>query len=71
MWSGIKSIFYGVSSKDVEEITGFDEGFKPDWIREFATRGIRVCGGITEERGKEVLQKYVDSSKEIYKPSAR
>src|SRR5574344_419789 len=29
MWSGIKEVYYGVTSKKVEEITGFDEGFKP------------------------------------------
>ena len=44
MWSGIKRVFYGVNSSDVERITGFDEGFKPDWINEFAKRNIAVFG---------------------------
>lgn len=35
MWSGIKEVYYGVPSKDVEKITGFDEGFKPSLIDEF------------------------------------
>ena len=34
MWSGIKEIYYSVPSKSVEEITGFDEGFKPYWFKE-------------------------------------
>ena len=69
MWSGIKNVFYGVSTKDVEEITGFDEGYKPDWIKEFEKRGISVKGEIEVELGKEVLKKYIELKKKIYKPS--
>lgn len=69
MWSGIKNVYYSVSSKDVEEITGFDEGFKPNWQAEFAKRGINVQGYIKEEEGKDVLRYYVQSDKEIYMPS--
>ena len=69
MWSGIKSVFYGVSSKDVERITGFDEGFKPSWLEEFKKRGITVYGQIEEEAGKKVLETYVNSGKTVYKPS--
>ena len=69
MWSGIKKVFYSVSTKDVEEITGFDEGFKPNWIEEFKQRGIEVIGGIEEDLGKEVLEIYVKSNGKIYKPS--
>lgn len=69
MWSGIKNVFYGVSTKDVEEITGFDEGYKPDWIKEFEKRGISVKGEIEIELGREVLKEYVKSKREIYKPS--
>ncbi len=69
MWSGIKRVFYGVNSADVERITGFDEGFKPNWIEEFAKRNIEVYGEIEAEAGRKVLEKYVSSGKEIYKPS--
>lgn len=69
MWSGIERVFYSVNSADVESITGFDEGFKPDWINEFAKRNIEVYGEIEAEAGREVLRKYVSSGKEIYKPS--
>lgn len=68
MWSGVKRVFFSVSSKDVEEITGFDEGFKPDWTDEFKKRGIEVFGGIEAERGKEVLKEYIKSGNTIYKP---
>ena len=69
MWSGIKEVYYGVPSKSVENITGFDEGFKPHWFKEFKKRGIIVYGNIETELGEEELHNYVNSSKKIYKPS--
>lgn len=69
LWSGIKKVYFSVSTKDVEEITGFDEGFKPNWEQEFKKRGIEVYGGIEVEKGKEILKKYVASNKTIYKPA--
>ena len=69
MWSGIKKVFYSVSTKNVERITGFDEGFKPNWKEEFLNRGIEVIGGIEEESGISVLEKYVNSNREIYNPT--
>ena len=71
MWSGIKKVFYGVNSADVEKITGFDEGFKPAWQEEFAKRGIEVFGEIETEEGRKVLREYISSGKEVYKPSER
>ena len=69
MWSGIKNVYYGVPSKIVEEITGFDEGFKPNWLEEFSKRKINVYGQIEVEAGICQLQKYVNSNKEIYMPN--
>lgn len=71
MWSGIKNVYYGVPSKEVEEITGFDEGFKPHWFKEFKKRGITVYGNIEPEVGREELHKYVNNGKTIYKPSRK
>ncbi len=69
MWSGIKEVYYGVPSKKVEKITGFDEGFKPHWFREFKKRGIVVYGNIEPELGEQELHKYVNDGKKVYKPS--
>lgn len=69
MWSGIKEVYYGVPSKTVEEITGFDEGFKPHWFKEFKKRGITVYGNIEPELGEQELRNYVDNGNEVYKPS--
>lgn len=68
MWSGIKNVYYGVPSKTVEKITGFDEGFKPKWLKEFKKRGITVYGNIESKIGEQELRNYVNSGKEIYKP---
>ena len=68
LWSGIKAVYYGVSSKRVEEITGFDEGFKPDWLNEFEKRGIVVYGKIEIEAGEKVLQDYVAKQNIVYQP---
>lgn len=69
MWSGIKTIYFGVPSKDVERITGFDEGYKPNWIKEFKKRGITVYGNIEKAAGEKVLEDYVNGGHEIYKPT--
>jgi len=67
MWSGIKEVYYGVPSKDVENITGFDEGFKPSWFKEFKKRGIIVYGNIEPEACKKELHRYVNDKNIIYK----
>lgn len=69
MWSGIKAVYYGVPSKQVTKITGFDEGFKPNLYNEFKKRGITVYGQIEMDAGKKVLQDYVTQGRTIYKPS--
>lgn len=70
MWSGIKSVYYGVPSAEVEAITGFDEGFKPDWQEQFRKRGIAVHGSIAVDSGRRVLQEYVNAGRTIYRPGS-
>lgn len=69
MWSGVKTVYFGVPSSEVEKITGFDEGYKPNWINEFKKRGITVYGNIEQTNGEKVLEDYVNSGNEIYKPT--
>ena len=68
LWSGIKEVYYGVSSKCVEKLTGFDEGFKPQWLTEFKNRGITVYGNLETQAGEQVLKDYVTNGKKVYKP---
>ena len=69
LWSGIKNVYFGVPSKRVEEITGFDEGFKPNWFEEFKKRGITVYGNFAQTEGENVLEQYIKTENKIYKPS--
>ena len=69
LWSGIKEIYYSVPSNLVEKITGFDEGFKPNWFDEFKKRGITVYGNIATTAGEKVLKEYIKQGHPIYKPS--
>lgn len=71
MWSGIKNVYFGVPSDDVEKITGFDEGFKPNWLKEFKKRGIGVYGNIAPEIGKMVLQDYIAQRHIVYNPERK
>lgn len=68
MWSGIKNVYYGVPSKLVEKLTGFDEGFKRNWMGEFKKRGITVYGNICADAGADVLRQYMKYGKEFYGP---
>src|SRR5574344_497348 len=63
MWSGINKVFYSVPSKDVEAITGFDEGYKPNWQGAMKNRGIKIYGNIESDLGKKVLADYKKSHK--------
>lgn len=69
MWSGIKNVYYGAYSKDVEAITGFDEGYKPNWEQEFVKRNIKVVGGIQAEANKKALCKYIEKGNYVYNPN--
>ena len=69
MWSGIKEVYYGVPTQSVEKITGFDEGYKPEWIEQFKKRGIVVYGNIERELGEQALLNYVAKGKTIYQPA--
>ena len=69
MWSGIKNVYYSVPSRRVEEITGFDEGFKPNWFEEFKNRGITVYGNIEQKMGEKELRRYVETGKTVYMPT--
>lgn len=67
VWSGVKTLVYGASKNDVEEIAGFDEGpVHPDWINEYKKRGIDVIEKVSNQKSREVLKLYRDKSGIIY-----
>lgn len=68
LWSGIGRVVYGVATDAVERITGFDEGFKPNWQEEFARRKIGVVGPVLSEVGEAVLAEYMRRQGVVYAP---
>lgn len=71
LWSGIRKVVYGVPSVRVEAITGFDEGFKPDWKIEFTRRGVEVVGPLAVEAGEDVHREYMRQRKPVYAPARK
>ena len=66
-WSGIRSVVIGASGKQVETITGFDEGpVHPQWQSEYQRRGIEVTENVLADEACEVLKKFAQSGAEIY-----
>lgn len=67
LWSGVKTLIYGATKEDVEEIVGFDEGpLHPNWVEEFEQRGIKVIGKILNQEAREALQLYKDNEGILY-----
>ena len=66
-WSGIRSVVIGASGKQVESITGFDEGpVHPQWQSEYERRGIEVTEGVMAEQACEILKSFAHSGAVIY-----
>ena len=66
-WSGVRSLAFAAAGKDVEAITGFDEGpIHPQWKNELERRGIEVIDEFMSEKACDVFREFVDSGAEIY-----
>jgi tRNA(Arg) A34 adenosine deaminase TadA len=61
IWSGVRTVGFAASGKDVERITGFDEGPVPvDWREQLQRRGIAVHSGRLEQEAHAVLHDFAD-----------
>ena len=59
VWAGIDELLIGARSKDVEELTEFDEGPLPaDWIGELEKRGVQVKRDILRDEARQVFVRY-------------
>ena len=66
-WSGVRSLAVSATGKQVEEITGFDEGpIHPDWQTELRNRGIEVIEDVLNEEAKAALREFAASGKPVY-----
>lgn len=67
MWAGVRSLAIAGEGREVEELTGFDEGPMPaDWIGEFERRGIRVAVGLGHDEAIEVFRAFGASDAVVY-----
>jgi len=71
VWSGVREIIYGATKKDVEQITGFDEGqINRNWIKEVNKRGITVVSSILRKEAIDVLYMYTQTKGILYNPES-
>lgn len=67
IWSGVSRLVYAASAKDVEELTGFDEGsLVTDWKDQLEKRGVNVAEGFMRDKACSILKIYRDSGALIY-----
>ncbi|CAG36669.1 hypothetical protein DP1940 [Desulfotalea psychrophila LSv54] len=67
MWSGARHLTIAGSGPELEEITGFDEGFVPDdWQAQLALRSISVTDNMLTEKAVEVFYEFAKSGSHVY-----
>ncbi|MEM9951243.1 MAG: nucleoside deaminase [Chloroflexota bacterium] len=66
-WSGIRSLVIAGSGKELEDLTGFDEGpIHPDWKAELEKRGIDVTENIMNDEAIAVFRDFANSDRLVY-----
>ncbi len=69
LWSGVRSLVIAGSGKELEEITGFDEGpLHRDWKEELKRRGINVTDNVLSEEACKVFHAFTESNGFVYNP---
>ena len=69
LWSGVRSLAIAGSGRDLEELTGFDEGpLRTDWREQLERRGIEVVDGILREEACAVFRAFGESAAQVYNP---
>ncbi len=67
LWSGVRSLVVAGSDRQMEEITGFDEGpLPPQWQHELESRGIEVVEDIFAQEAINVFREFAASQPFIY-----
>ncbi|MEO1291153.1 MAG: nucleoside deaminase [Chloroflexota bacterium] len=66
-WSGIRSLVIAGSGKELEDLTGFDEGpIHPNWKAELEKRGIDVTENILNDEAIAVFRDFANSDRLVY-----
>ncbi len=67
LWSGVRSLAIAGDSKELEEITGFDEGPMPhQWEKELEKRGIEFINNIEKQLAIKGFQEFKASGSVVY-----
>jgi tRNA(Arg) A34 adenosine deaminase TadA len=67
VWSGVSRLVYGATRRDVESLSGFDEGFLARrWVQRLERRGIEVVGARLRQEAREVLRLYRERGGTVY-----
>lgn len=69
--SGATELIYGARARDVEQITGVDEGPLPEnWVERLASRSplpsVKLESGVLEEEAQAVLHLYMERTGKVY-----
>ena len=66
-WSGVRSVVIAASGKQIEKLTGFDEGpIHPTWQAELKSRGIEVIEDLLADEACEVFRQFAASDQPVY-----
>lgn len=66
-WSGIRSLVIAGSGRELEQITGFDEGpIHPQWADELAKRGIELINNVLTDEAVAVYKAFAASGALVY-----
>jgi tRNA(Arg) A34 adenosine deaminase TadA len=69
LWSGVRSLVIAGGGKELEEITGFDEGpVHSDWKEELKKRNINVIDNVLSEEACEVFRAFTERNGFVYNP---
>lgn len=67
LWSGIRSLVIAGAGKEMEQITGFDEGPIPhEWREELEKRGISLQENILYDEALDGFRAYAASGQLVY-----
>lgn len=69
LWSGIRSLVVAGSGRELEEITGFDEGpLHPEWKEELGRRDISFLDDVLHEEACATFRAFRESNGFVYNP---
>jgi len=67
LWSGVSSLAIAGFGRELEELTGFDEGpVHPEWAAELAKRNIELVSGVCRDEAIATFKAFGASNALVY-----